>query len=1439
MGNANRSRARWNLRLLVATVLVVATAVPLAIYLHRTRKERNLRRWYEQAAVAEREGNWGEAARLLRAYSQAHPQDADTLLRLATASEKAATSHAERRSAMGAYQQLLQLQPHRHDLRLALTELQVRSHQFEPALTNAELVLAAEPGNPRARLFRAQALDAANATRRTGAADSALAVVEAYEVANARLPGHVESAARLAVLYREEQESIIKVRGQTERHWAAEADRVIDTLVAKSEQRAEALLARFHYRDRYQLLSPTTRRDDLRQAIQLEPDNLEVRLTAAESLVNSVVAEAGTQGKAPAADHRELVEAEGQLQQVIDCGLRTPRAYIGLARVQELRGGRGAAIATLQTGLQNGGADDFGLNTRLTELLIADGQWQPAAEQLARTDRLVNSSASPPPPALAERLRSLVLLLSARWNLEPGNPSGSVPQAVALLRRVEQSGDSELQRMAAYRRGQAHAMLGEWDQAAAAYQAAAAGGSNPAIARKAAEALAQSGAPDQAVKELERLALAVGTPHAERDALFALARAELNRQANRPERSRNWNAFRTVVARARSAAPDSPVPVLLDLEAVLIRGGSEQQRPVMAALEEAKRRFAGNAIFWARLADLDVRLNLLHDATQALAKAEALTGNPDHPLRVRLALARRDLPAFTQAMRDAGRLLTDVEQAHYCALALDLGQQTGQIEAVQQSLESLAEQSPTSLGPRLALVQLASQRKDAAALERWENRLKEIEGTDGTNWRLCRVLRLLGAAERGDNAALAEALPLAEELTRARPRWGMAWLVTANGQRLHGDAAAALTAYGNAFTFGGPAEPVAIACGGLVRDLIVKGDSALATRHAMLLPTGLLARPGVLTAAVLAALDSKEPTAAAELARRGVESNPDSAAFALLSGQAQLAVARQADPNVEAAFRTAIELRPGDAVAWISLLHYYANYGQDRSPQLLEALRATAELLYENKDALPAPAEALTVGRCAELEGELKVAGAHYASLLQKGQDNAADGRVPPQAHLLSELAAKDRASVGVEASTTLSAPERTLALLQAARDATIAKGKLAAEPRNAALALVALGGPGHRAEAVALLEKPAGELPPADRRLLSRLLIMDGKVDEALKQWQALVTAADTPQDRVSGANLALDAKRPQDAARFLSRLVRVENRSAAVLVLQARYLSATGNDEEARGLLRAAFEQSTQQGGARLQLARDLADGLVRIGAGDDARRLFATAAESVPSGRLAYAEWLSRQDGHAAEALALCRALPEVDPNRLPTAAVIATRGTPKDEEWKEWEEAFDRALQQKPAPDQKLVAALAILREYQGRVDDAITLTRQGLDVLPDDVVHRNNLAWFLTAYAKDHEGALKHIDRAIRRLGPAANLLDTKGVILLHLGRPEAAIRSLEYAASSGASATTYLHLAAAYAQAGHRNNARQALRAAQEQGLRHLAPFDRDQQTQLTKGQAN
>jgi tetratricopeptide (TPR) repeat protein len=128
-------------------------------------------------------------------------------------------------------------------------------------------------------------------------------------------------------------------------------------------------------------------------------------------------------------------------------------------------------------------------------------------------------------------------------------------------------------------------------------------------------------------------------------------------------------------------------------------------------------------------------------------------------------------------------------------------------------------------------------------------------------------------------------------------------------------------------------------------------------------------------------------------------------------------------------------------------------------------------------------------------------------------------------------------------------------------------------------------------------------------------------------------------------------------------------------------------------------------------------------------------------------------------------------------------------------------------------------LADLYELQGRYDEVETVCHKVLETKPGHLVALNNLAWLLALRSQRAEQALTYIDRALQLYGARPELLDTRAMVYLALGRVSDAIDDLQRTIAIDPSATRYFHLTRAYYQAHDSEKALASLAQANASGL--------------------
>ncbi len=286
-------KRQLNVRLLVGTLIVASVAGPAAYYLRGVQVKRTAGAFLSRAESLEQEEKWAEAASDLFRYLQLRPDDVDVRIRLAETFGKSAAQDArlKQRSVDLYYRAVGVAAGERQaELRSLLTEPLLELRQFVAAETEAKKLLEWKPDDP-GELRVHQAVRVPQALRVLALAyywqylqgsktatfsltnsegelldidgkvilpDSSdtvpVHVGEEIKKALERDPGNVVLARTLAQLYRTEPLLLSEeTQALTEDERKKLADEVMDQMVEASAEDASAYLARYLYRNEYEV----------------------------------------------------------------------------------------------------------------------------------------------------------------------------------------------------------------------------------------------------------------------------------------------------------------------------------------------------------------------------------------------------------------------------------------------------------------------------------------------------------------------------------------------------------------------------------------------------------------------------------------------------------------------------------------------------------------------------------------------------------------------------------------------------------------------------------------------------------------------------------------------------------------------------------------------------------------------------------------------------------------------------------------------------------------------------------------------------------------------------------------------------------------------------------------------------------------------------------
>jgi tetratricopeptide (TPR) repeat protein len=732
-------RLNWKLLAWVGGgAAMLATAVHL---LHGFESGRGARQLLPLVGAAEERGDTAGAAHFLGDYLALAPDDLDAQIRYGDLLPRL-PGPAARGRALAVYEQVLRRQPGRAEVRRGLVRLALELDRLGDAQAHLAVLMRAAPDDAalEVALGRCQEADKdyAHASR-------------TFARSIQHDPHQVDAYVRLARLLR------LRL-GRPE-----EADQVIDSLVEANGESFRAYLGRGRYCQEFGPLDAAAR--DLARAQELAPREPDVLLAVAE------LAQA----------RGDLDGARRQLEQCRELAPRTLRLFQDLGGLEAEAGWRRQAIAYLTQGLTVF-PDQPDLLLALVELLLEENDQAGSGAIISRLQQLGSSAEQ------VEYLHARQLILQGRW-----------AEAVRLLEWVRgRAPASDLLNRVELFLGLCYEQLDDPEQELTTYRRAVERGPvSPTLHLALGATLAAQDRTDEAVAEYWQ---AMGMPKAPPAGWTMLARALVERTLRLPPATRNWAETERVLARADKALPGSAEVALLRADVLAAQGEYERAKQVLT------EGLSGSPERAAALADLAGAQGQWDEALRTLDEARKKFGDV---VELRLARARTwarrgtaEAPArLAEAAHDRGELSAADEERLLRGLA-DVYATAGDARSATRFRALVAERRPDELRTRLFLFDAAARAEDEAAMKRWLEEIRRIEGKDGPHSCYGEAVRALQKAQRGDRSGLAEARRLLEAAAARRRTWPRVPLLAAQIDELEGKPRQAAANYVRAVELG-------------------------------------------------------------------------------------------------------------------------------------------------------------------------------------------------------------------------------------------------------------------------------------------------------------------------------------------------------------------------------------------------------------------------------------------------------------------------------------------------------------------------------------------------------------------------------------------------------------------------------------------------------------
>ncbi len=773
---------------------------------------------------------WGRAAKSLDMYNRMDKFNAKDRKRLAIAYSNSVNGNRNPRRAAQLFSQAAALLPDQRDeLLVQASDFYARGFDFSNAQEKIEGIGSVESLAPEKRALLAKVkaktfwghVFLVKSLKSSPQLGNYLA--EAIELN----PQNLELPTYLALLYRQPElrsnlspAQISQMEKGNNSSYQNKAEQIIDSMVKRNQNSANALLQRYKYRAS---VNPFTSLTDLEKAEKLEPFNTDIQFELGKSRFNNYTRNASRNPATVTSDPEtwppELVEAKANFHL---CRTKTPNripVYLYLGELERLFQNIDGAVEIWLEGLDqkqrvnsDGNAliqirqnvimtliDRFDQNDPDSEKWLAQ-----AEEQLSLLDQFINKSGNQAgsPEALFELSQSRKFLGAALLTRR-----GEYGSAIDLLTpAIRNEADAPVNRTFVMLRllGTIYAQLGLDSQAAATFESAVKLTENQSIQQEfsqlAIDARRRTGQTSVAATDLS-------PPSADNESTadwYRYASFLLQLETNKPPQLRSLTSFNNAMQRleklnATAKVGDSWRVSLLGLSgrALSLDKSNTDSTALVDLLKELEPASVDNAELSIKLAELyakldarDQALDLADDVDRMLTQFESLSGGSaeSYVLSANISMAQNK-PAEARAKIEEGIKNHQTKDQKGLKLAMiSLLLTDGNVSGAFENLRQLASDFPNSpeLTMRLAAICIQFPILNTDEPADWETRLKQIEGADGVYTKCLQVIRVLRNVNRQNDISdlttnrdeLNQAKELCRSIVAQRPNWSVGHTMT-------------------------------------------------------------------------------------------------------------------------------------------------------------------------------------------------------------------------------------------------------------------------------------------------------------------------------------------------------------------------------------------------------------------------------------------------------------------------------------------------------------------------------------------------------------------------------------------------------------------------------------------------------------------------------------
>jgi len=851
-------------------------------------------------------------------------------------------------------------------------------------------------------------------------------------------------------------------------------------------------------------------------------------------------------------------------------------------------------------------------------------------------------------------------------------------------------------------------------------------------------------------------------------------------------------------------------------------GQVKESRDTLIALLAADPK---NENAWMQLAILDFSEKGADAALATVAKAIETAGDSTRLRKLKGDfLVRKQSPTLRRDLQELENGLTNITDKQRAVFLMDLAQlqyyMVHDVEAARRLVREASKLDPGDTRAQWALFEYARDEEDLEGVTQIAQEIRDSQGTNSQDWQLVEATRyMLQMVKNGrsDPANMAQAKTLLIEIAKKRPNWYEANLLEAQLAYLDGNLDLYIARILDCLDKqkGGKPNPQLIQR--VVPMLLQRGkiDEALATLN--IVPEEQRG-PDLQQISVAIHLAKQNPSAAVAEAKKIMETVKSDGRLWLWYGSV-LSEAGQLN-DAGAAFAKAVELAPTDPDMYLAYMEYLVTVDPTHE-------RARAQLVQmEQKLDAKRRAFALGIGhfllgdpaRSEDLFREAKAAepgnvGLRRAIaqfyLLKRGYQNKASDELTellamgsqPSDETNRRWARRELARLRAASGMYWQQKEALDLLEQNRVDGVLSEEDLLQKARI----LASRPDSDSRRKAIAILErdfleakKPLGKI---EQLMLASLYEQVGSWSKSSERIRSLVAQGRNKDDfDVVSLYVKLSIKHDdlQTAESWQDALEKIQPNSDLTKALRAQLLFRQNKQAQALNILRDMVPKPVPKDKAGLAVR--VAELMVTLKFYDDAESLYSEYVRLVPDGKLVLADFMGRYRDLQGS-LDICEdILSRLSPDRnsndwmkvlevaIYTVRARQSQVTPQQmEKVASW---IKRGATANPDSVEFRLKSAEFL-ELTGKYDEVITLYRKLLTekvkkgaaddgIAPElRAVTLNNLAYLLAITDPPQaEEALTLIKEAIDILGPIRDLLDTRGVVYLRLGKAKEALADL-------------------------------------------------------------